>query len=139
MITYTDSLEKITPDHLQGSFFAGWPHPPSPQDHLRLLQGSSLVMLAQSESGQVVGYLTAVSDGVSCAYLPHLEVLKTYQGQGIGSELVRRMLARLHALYMIDLVCDEELVPFYERFGLQPMRGMSLRHYDHQDCSRPTA
>jgi predicted N-acetyltransferase YhbS len=135
MITYTESLEKITPDHLCGGFFAGWPHPPSPADHLRLLRGSSAVILACTESGQVVGYITAISDGVSCAYLPHLEVLPEYQGQGIGSELVRRMLERLDRLYMIDLVCDESLIPFYERFGLQPMRGMALRHYDRQDCS----
>ena len=52
------------------------------------------------------------------AFIPLLEVLPEYQRRGIGSELVRRMLLLLADTYMIDLCCDEELVGFYERFGL---------------------
>jgi ribosomal protein S18 acetylase RimI-like enzyme len=40
--------------------------------------------------------------------LPLLEVLPEYQGQGVGTELVRRLLARLDSLYMVDLCCDAE-------------------------------
>ena len=42
----------------------------------------------------------------------------THQGQGIGSELVRRMLDTLKAIYMIDLICDPDVQPFYERLGM---------------------
>lgn len=45
MIEYRDSLEDIDPQALQG-FFAGWPNPPSPGSHLRILQGSDAVVLA---------------------------------------------------------------------------------------------
>jgi ribosomal protein S18 acetylase RimI-like enzyme len=44
--------------------------------------------------------------------------LPEYQRRGIGSELVRRVLVRLNGLYMVDLTCDAELVPYYERLGL---------------------
>jgi GNAT superfamily N-acetyltransferase len=64
---------------------------------------------------------------VLAAYLPLLEVLPAWQGQGIGSELVRRILAELEPRYMVDLVCDEDLVPFYERLGLSPHRAMIRR------------
>ena len=75
----------------------------------------------------MVGFVNAIGDGVLAAYLPYLEVLPAWQGQGIGSELVRRILAALAPRYMVDLVCDEELVPFYERLGLVPYRAMIRR------------
>ena len=132
MITYTTSLDGITAAKLPG-FFVGWPQPPTPDTHLRVLQGSSHVVLALDDTtGNVVGYITAVSDGVLAAYIPHLEVLPAYQQQGIGSELVRRLLDTLRHLYMIDLVCDEDVMPFYERFGLRRYGAMIRRHYDRQ-------
>ena len=132
MIRYTESLEGIEPQDLDG-FFVGWPNPPSPETHLRLLNGSDHVVLAIDErAGRVVGFITAISDGVLSAYIPHLEVLPEYQGQGIGSELMRQMLNRLRDLYMVDLLCDEDIQPFYERLGMRRMLGMAVRNYDRQ-------
>ena len=110
-IRFTDQLSGITPLELTG-FFVGWPDPPSPETHLRLLQGSDDVLLALDEnSGRVVGFINALSDGILTAYIPLLEVLPLYQGRGIGRELVRLLLARLDHLYAIDLMCDPELQP----------------------------
>lgn len=132
MITYTHSLEDVTSDHLRGGFFVGWPNPPSPETHYRILANSYKIVLARNEEKLVVGFVTSVSDGVSAAYIPHLEVLPAYQKQGIGSELVRRLLNQLGHLYMIDLVCDPELQPYYERFGMHAITGMVLRNYERQ-------
>lgn len=132
MISYIDTIEGITAEQLQG-FFIGWPNPPAPETHLRILAGSYAIRLARDDAtGAIVGFITAISDGVSCAYIPHLEVLPTYQGRGIGSELVRRILERLHHIYMIDLICDTAVQPFYARLGMQPYTGMILRNYDRQ-------
>ena len=131
MITYTDSLDGITADHLRGGFFEGWGNPPTPETHLHLLQGSTHVILAM-DGAQVIGYITAISDGVLSAYIPHLEVLPRYRGAGIGSELVKRMMNKLTHLYMIDLICDPNVQPFYERLGMRPYSGMIYRNYDHQ-------
>lgn len=138
MIIYTDSLDDVTSEHLQGGFFVGWPSPPSPITHYRILTNSAAIMLARIADGTVVGFITALSDHVSCAYIPHLEVLPAYQGQGIGSELVRRMVEKLRHLYMIDLVCDPALQPFYERFGMHPVVGMVIRNYDRQAAEPAT-
>ena len=70
-IRYQSTLEGIRPDNL-GSHFESWPNPPSPEAHLRILQGSDFFVLAISPEGEVVGWISAISDGVSCAYIPHL-------------------------------------------------------------------
>jgi len=137
MITYTSSLDDVSVDQLRGGFFVGWPKPPSPEAHYRILAGSAAIVLAREPGGDVVGFITAVSDGVSCAYIPHLEVLPACQGQGVGTELVRRMLARLRHLYMVDLVCDPSVQPFYEPLGMRALVGMVLRNYDRQACEPP--
>ena len=126
MIEYTDSAAGFEPEHLQG-FFVGWRNPPNPERHAEILRGSAHVVLAR-DGARVVGFITAISDGVLSACIPLLEVLPEYQGQGIGTELMQRLLAQVESLYMIDLSCDTELEPFYARFGFQVLpRGMGLR------------
>lgn len=129
MVTYADTPEGLTPADLEG-FFVGWPRPPAPERRLDLFRGSDLISLAYDGSS-LVGFATAISDGVLAAYIPFLEVLPSYQGQGIGSALVRRLLDRLDDLYMVDVVCDASVEPFYERLGFLTLdRGMGLRRRD---------
>ncbi len=129
MIQYRDSPEGVTEAALAG-FFEGWPDPPSPATHLRLLRESGAIILAADTStGAVVGFITAITDGILSAYIPLLEVRPDYRRQGIGAELVRRMLRRLDHLYMVDLICDEALVPFYRKLGMDRMPAMSVRNF----------
>lgn len=136
MISYTDSLENISVEQLSGGFFVGWPNSPSPETHLRLLLGSYKVWLALDEN-KVVGFISAISDGVLAAFIPNLEVLPDYKGRGIGTELTNRMLASLDHLYSIDLMCDEDVVPFYQRIGLHQSGGMLKRNYQNQSGKNP--
>ncbi len=139
MIEFRGNADGVTPTQLEG-FFEGWPDAPSPETHLRLLHQSTHVVLAgDSETGQVVGFITAVSDRILAAYIPLLEVLPAYQGRGIGSQLVRRMLQRLERLYMIDLVCDAALEPFYEGLGMRRSPAMVVRNQAQQSGAAPTA
>ena len=127
-IAYQETTEGIGPDNLRG-FFVGWPNRPSPVDHMAILRGSDLLVLALADRCKVVGFVTAITDGVSCAYIPHLEVLPEWQGKGIGTELMRRMMARLEAIRAIDLICDEYVRGFYERLGFKAGRGMFIRRH----------
>ena len=134
MISYIYTTDGIAPHQREG-YFTHWLYPPAPEPILRIQHGSRVIVLAfDSELERVVGYITAISDGVSCAYIPHLEVLESQRGHGIGSELVRRMLEKLQHLYMIDLMCDPDLQPFYARLGLRPHTGMIVRNFDRQRC-----
>ena len=132
MIIYSDTLDGLTPDRIRG-FFVGWPHPLTPKTHLKLLRGSTHFILAIDDtSGAVVGYITALSDGFHAAFIPNLEVLPAYQGQGIGTALMQGMLEKLNDHYAIDLMCDASMQPFYERLGLRRSVGMVVRNFDRQ-------
>jgi ribosomal protein S18 acetylase RimI-like enzyme len=130
LVIYTDTADAVTAGQLRG-FFVGWPAPLSPERHLELLRGSHAVELAL-DGDAVVGFATAISDGVMSAFIPLLEVLPEYQHRGIGSELVRRLLGQLDDLYMIDLCCDVDLEPFYSTLGFQTLdRGMGIRRREN--------
>jgi GNAT superfamily N-acetyltransferase len=126
-VRYSDDLAGVNEAMLDG-FFEGWPSPPSPATHLRLLQGSDLVVLAR-DGERVVGFATAITDGVLSAYIPLLEVRSDYRGQGVATALIERLLARLDDLYMVDVVCDDDVVPFYERLGF--VKGVSMMRRDY--------
>lgn len=103
-------------------FFDGWPNPPDKETHKKILENSALSIVAIDEKTDlIVGFVHAISDGVHSAYLPLLEVLPPYKGRGIGRKLMERILDEPRDIYMIDLSCDEELVPFYESLGMIPL------------------
>ncbi len=131
MITYQTTTKSITSKNLN-DFFVGWPTPPSPETLLKILQNSSYIVLAIDEStGNVIGFIQAISDNVLSAYIPLLEVLPEYQSQGIGSELVKRILEQLKDFYMIDLCCDIELNNFYSRFNFIKFNAQVIRNYSN--------
>jgi len=133
MIQYQDHLRDITEASLAEGFFDGWPNPPSYAVFMQILKNASCVVLAKdAQTGKVVGFITALSDGVLTAYIPLLEVVPAYQKQGIGKELTRRMLDKLKGIYMVDLLCDPDLQDFYEQLGMRKAQGMLIRNYEHQ-------
>jgi ribosomal protein S18 acetylase RimI-like enzyme len=129
---YKNSTSDISTDMLEG-FFVDWPNPPSPQTHLLLLNKSNKVIIAiDDNTNKVIGFITAISDGVLSAYIPFLEVLPEYKNKGIGKELVSQMLKELADIYMIDLCCDDDLVSYYDRLGMTKTNGVVLRNYKVQ-------
>ncbi|WP_218133686.1 GNAT family N-acetyltransferase [Lentzea fradiae] len=126
MITYDTDVSAVTEENLAG-FFVGWPSPPSPARHLAALRGSYRVVVAWS-GDTVAGFVNMIGDGVLTGFVPWLEVRPEFQGRGIGTELVRRILAEGAHLYSVDLVCDDELRPFYERLGMTALTGMGVRN-----------
>jgi GNAT superfamily N-acetyltransferase len=118
---YSDDLDLRAAD-----FFEGWPAAPDDERFRAALLGSYAVEFALV-GGRVVGFANAISDGIATAFVPWLEVVPAYRGSGVGTELMRRLLARLAHLYSVDLVCDPPLVSYYRRLGLAPVQGMGLR------------
>ena len=133
MITYREDLDQLEAADLSEEFFQYWPNSPSPATHLKILKGSDAVILAvDGKSGEVVGFITAITDGILSAYIPLLEVIPEYRGRGIGKELVRRMLDHFQDLNIVDLMCDPEIQPFYASLGMQPSVGMVMRRHEYQ-------
>lgn len=126
MIDYRDQLD----DCLLEGFCDGWKKPLSPQQLREVITNSTYKVLAiDAATSKVVGIITALSDNLNWAFIPYLEVLPEYQKQGIGTELMRMMLAQLAHINCIDLTCDPDMQPFYERFGMLKSVGMIVRRY----------
>lgn len=133
MIRYVSSIEGVTEADLAGPFFEGWLNPPDAATHLQLLHGSDHVVLARHEGDdRIVGFATAMTDGVLSAFIPFVEVVADYRARGIGSELVRRIIEAVGPIYAIDAVCDPDLQPFYRHLGLHPGHAVMLRDYTRQ-------
>jgi GNAT superfamily N-acetyltransferase len=79
------------------------------------------------EDGLVIGFVTVLSDGVLMASVPLLEVLPEHQGRGIGRTLMEVAISKVGELYQLQLCCDDDVRPFYERLGFQRVNGMVRR------------
>lgn len=129
LVQYRTSMRGIIPDQLQG-FCVGWYNPLTPEQLHQILKNSShLVLALDKQTKQIIGFINALSDKVNFAFIPMLEVLPSFQKRGIGSELMRRMLAQLEHISCIDLTCDADMQPFYERFRMLRSQGMVIRRY----------
>lgn len=83
----------------------------------------SYAHIAVYDNDLLVGYIDSVSNGVTDAYIQDLMVHPDYQRQGIGTELMHRMLDFLKSqhIFMISVIYEESLRPFYKRFGFFEM------------------
>lgn len=127
-ITYIVDPGWLTSVHLT-AFFNEWPKRPSDEAIDVLLRGSYVVVVAM-HGEDVVGFAHAYSDGRMFAYVPFVEVHPDHRRRGIGTDVMRVLLSELDGLHGVDLSCDPELVPFYERVGLEPVVAMIRRNND---------
>ncbi len=81
---------------------------------------------------KLVGYIDSVSNGVTDAYIQDLMVHPDYQGKGIGTELMNRMIKELkhRNIYMISVVFEAKLKTFYNRFGFFEMLCGQIQTYE---------
>ena len=84
---------------------------------------TSFFHIAVYDEDLLVGYVDSVSNGVTDAYIQDLIVRPDYHGKGIGTDLMKKMIASLKEkhIYMISVIFEESLKPFYDRFGFNTM------------------
>jgi len=85
--------------------------------HKALLASHSLVSAWDGEN--LVGLGNAISDGYLVVYYPHLLVLPNCQGRGIGTGILRRLMARYEGFHQHMLVADGRAVEFYRKCGFK--------------------
>ena len=125
-IAYSSSIGQLNSSDLSG-FLAHWDFEPPAGTLFEILSRSTEVVLARDvESSVLCGYITALSDGVACAYISTLEVRPEYRHQGIGTALLNQMVDRLD-VFGVYLSCAPALVPFYEGAGFKPGISMGKR------------
>lgn len=93
---------------------------------------SSFCHIAAWEGERLAGYIDCVSNRVTDAYIQDLMVHPEYQGRGIGTGLMERMIAYLkrERIHMISVIFEESLRPFYKRFGFYTMLSGQLETYE---------
>ena len=77
------------------------------------------IAVYEEENQKLIGFVDSISNGVTDAYIQDLMVHPDFQGKGLGSELMNKMIEYLKkaGIYMISVLYDESLKDFYARFG----------------------
>src|SRR5262249_12006049 len=83
--------------------------------HKALLASHSLVTAWDEKT--LAGLGNTISDSHLVVYYSHLLVLPEYQGRGIGTEIMRRLMARYDGFHQQILVADSRALNFYRKLG----------------------
>lgn len=97
----------------------GWTNYTQRPELLRRAFAGSLCTLCAYDGGHIAGIVRAVGDGASVLCVQDLLVLPEYQRRGLGSRLLRELLARYPDVYQTMLLTDDtpEHAAFYEHAG----------------------
>ena len=93
---------------------------------------ASYYHIAVYDEDALIAYIDCVSNGVTDAYIQDLIVHPDFQGHGIGTELMNRMIAFLKSkrIFMISVIFEDSLRSFYRRFGFAEMLSGQLQTFD---------
>lgn len=93
--------------------------------HRQAFSASASVVFVFDEQ-QLIGFGRAISDGIVQAAIYDVAVLPIYQGQGIGRQIIEKMVASLPGCSFI-LYASPGKEPFYEKLNFRRMKtGMAL-------------
>ena len=89
------------------------------EDELYAAISSSWYVLSAYDNDDLVGFGRIISDGVLYALICDLIVKPSYQGQGIGSTLLNKLIARcrMQQIRVIWLFSAKGKTSFYKNFG----------------------
>ena len=92
---------------------------------------NSLYILTAWSNDQLVGFIRAVGDGHTIIYIQDIIVLNNFQRQGIGKELLERVLLKYNKVRQILLLTDSkpETISFYESAGLKQTNDLNLTSF----------
>jgi len=95
-----------------------WSSAQKPELLLKALVASHSLVTAWADA-RLIGLGNAISDGYLVVYYPHLLVMPEYQGRGIGTELMRRLITRYEGFHQHMLVADGRALEFYRKCGFK--------------------
>ncbi len=83
----------------------------------------SLLTLGAYEGDSLLGILRAVGDGETVVFVQDILVFPERQGQGVGTALLKALLARYPDVRQIQLTTDDTpaTVAFYRSLGFAPL------------------
>lgn len=97
----------------------GWSHRVGDAAAFRDLIARSPMALVAVDQERVVGFIRALTDGVSNGYISMLGVHEAYRLRGIGSALVRTAMGQDPAMTWVLRAQRPGLFSFYEKLGFR--------------------
>lgn len=110
---------------------AGWKIYTSNPERLCKAISNSLYVLSVWDDNKLVGLLRAVGDGLTIVYIQDILVLRDYQRQGIGRQLIKTTLEKYSGVRQIVLLTDEkeDTTSFYENTGFRKVNSLGLNAF----------
>ena len=109
----------------------GWVNYTKSPRMLKEAYSHSLRIYAAYVDTKLVGVIRVVGDGFSVVFVQDLLVYPEYQGQGIGTALLKKIMEEYHGVYQLHLLTDntEKTVAFYKSLGFAMDTDMDCRAF----------
>lgn len=119
-IHWTQTIDKVDWDEMSELYRIA-PLGIKSGDWLKTAYSNSMFKSLAFDDERIIAAGRAVADGVDCSYLCDIVVHPSYQGSGLGKELIQRLvdLSRGHRKIILYAVPGRE--PFYAKFGFRRM------------------
>lgn len=96
----------------------------------RMVKGGwqhSDLAVAVRVDGRLVGMSRGITDRATTLFVCDVMVHPEFQGQGLGTELMRRLVEPFKDIYQIVLLTDPQTLPFYTRLGYMHWQSAALQ------------
>jgi len=80
---------------------------------------ASHAIVSAWQGNRLVGLANTLSDGHLVVYYSHMLVHPEFQGQGIGTQLMLRLMEKYQRFHQHILVADGRAIEFYKKFGFK--------------------